>query len=377
MKQYFSQYLNQKIEKWLEKAGIQINGNNPWDVQIHNPRTYTRLMLSGTLGAGEAYMDGEWDCEALDELAKRLFSAHLLDDVHPKELPALWLFIKNFFCNMGNRSRAFNVGEQHYDIGNDLYERMLDKQLIYSCGYWKNTDNLDKAQEEKLDLICRKLQLKPGLRLLDIGGGWGGLSRYAAKNYQVSVVNVSVSKEQVAFADAHKQGLPIENCFQDYRDITGTYDRIVSVGMFEHVGYKNYASYMQFAADHLKDDGLFLLHTIGAAVSRQTNEPWIERYIFPNSMLPSASQIAHAAEKNFIMEDWHNFGADYDKTLMAWYQNFENAWPELADKYGDRFYRMWRFYLLTSAGSFRSRYNQLWQIVFSKQGIAGGYSSVR
>lgn len=369
--------IEQAIAQWLEKADLHIGGNAPWDIIVHNKKLYTRWILSGSLGAGEAYMDGYWDCDALDEFTRRLFNAHLLDNVHSKELPALWLRMKSFFFNMGAKVNAFQVGQKHYDIGNDLYERMLDKRMIYSCGYWKNANTLEQAQENKLDLICRKLHLEPGLCVLDIGGGWGGFSRYAAEKYQVHVVNVSVSKEQIAFADAHKRDLPIENRLQDYRDITDVYDRIVSVGMFEHVGAKNYASFIKTVAEHLSDNGLFLLHTIGASISRQINDPWIERYIFPNSMLPSADQLTHAMNNHFIIEDWHNFGADYDKTLMAWYYNFERAWPELAPQYGERFYRMWRFYLLTAAGSFRARFNQVWQLVLSKHGVVGGYESIR
>lgn len=365
------------VTKWLAQAGICVNGNAPWDIKIHNPRIYQRFYLFGTLGAGESYMDGDWDCEALDQMTTKLYHAHYANKSYTNDLPALLLSFKSHIFNMGNRINAFKVGQQHYDVGNDLYEKMLDSRLIYSCGYWRNAMNLEQAQEAKLDLICRKLQLKPGMRLLDIGGGWGGLSRYAAEKYGVSVVNVSVSKEQVIFADAHKKELPIDNRLQDYRDITGIYDRIVSIGMFEHVGSKNYHAYLQFAAEHLTDDGLFLLHTIGASISRKSNDPWIERYIFPNSMLPSADQISHAAEKCFIMEDWHNFGADYDTTLMAWNQQFEAAWPELSSRYSERFHRMWHFYLMTSAASFRARYNQLWQIVFSKKGIPGGYESIR
>ncbi len=361
----------------LEKAGIAVNGNNSWDIRINNARFYKRVVFSGTLGAGESYMDGDWDCEAIDEMASRIFRAKILEQPVFKGIPALALLIKTISSNMSKHSRAFQVGKKHYDIGNDLYEQMLDKRLIYSCGYWKNAKNLDEAQEHKLDLICRKLQLEPGMRVLDIGGGWGGFSRFAAEKYQVSMVNISVSKEQIAFAEAKKGNLPIKNYLQDYRDTTGKYDRIVSVGMFEHVGYKNYDKYMEFASSHLKPDGLFLLHTIGSPTTRYINDPWIERYIFPNSLLPSINQVSKAAEKYFLVEDWHNFGADYDKTLMAWYQNFQQSWPSLVSKYGERFYRMWNFYLLTSAACFRSRANQLWQIVLSPHGVPGGYESIR
>jgi len=171
--------------------------------------------------------------------------------------------------------------------------------------------------------------------------------------------------------------LPIELRLQDYRDVHETFDHVISLGMFEHVGYKNYRTYMEVASRCLKDDGLFLLHTIGGNMSVTHTDPWIERYIFPNSMLPSLAQIGKAIEKIFVMEDWHNFGADYDKTLMAWFHNFNKHWDTLKGKHGDRFYRMWKFYLLASAGGFRARKNQLWQIVLSKNGVPGGYASIR
>lgn len=370
-------FAEQYLSGLLEKVGISIDGTEPWDIRVNKPSFFNRVMYTGTLGAGESYMDGEWDCDAIDEMCTRLFRASIFDYSFTKGIPSLVLFLKTISSNMSNHSRAFQIGKRHYDIGNDLYKKMLDKQLIYSCGYWKNADNLDKAQENKLDLICRKLQLKPGMCVLDIGGGWGGFSRYAAENYHAHVVNISVSKEQIAFAEKHKKNLPIENLLQDYRDTTGVYDRIVSVGMFEHVGYKNYDRFMRFAVEHLNPDGLFLLHTIGSSKTRYINDPWIERYIFPNSLLPSIKQISKAAEKYFIVEDWHNFGADYDKTLMMWHRNFEESWPSLAPKYGEKFYRMWRFYLLTSAACFRSRRNQLWQIVLSPKGVLGGYDSIR
>ena len=146
--------------------------------------------------------------------------------------------------------------------------------------------------------------------------------------------------------------------------------------MFEHVGYKNYRRFMEVQHERLEPEGLLLLHTIGRNSSTTALEPWLERHIFPNAMLPSPGQIASAFEGLFVLEDWHSFGADYDRTLIAWYWNFERAWPTLAPRYGARFFRMWRYYLLTCAGAFRARTNQLWQLVLSKGGVPGGHRSV-
>jgi cyclopropane-fatty-acyl-phospholipid synthase len=254
---------------------------------------------------------------------------------------------------------------------------MLDKRKAYTCGYWKNARNLDEAQEAKLDLVCRKLNLKPGQKILDIGCGWGCFAKFAAEKYGVSVTGVTVSKEQINLGRKLCAGLPVEMLLQDYRDIKGIFDHIVSIGMFEAVGYKNYRSFMKLVSDHLKDNGLFLLHTIGTNVSAKTTDKWIDKYIFPNGMMPSIQQIGAAIEKIFIMEDLHNFGTYYDKTLMAWFENFDNNWSKLKPKFDERFYRMWKYYLLMCAGSFRARANQLWQIVLSKKSINDGYLSVR
>ncbi len=361
----------------IEQAGITVGGDGPSDVAVHDSRLYQRLMTQGTLGLGESYMDGWWDSPNVDQLIHKVLKADIKAKV-PVDI-GLWISLGRGMLTNLQRSRAYEVGERHYDIGNDLYEAMLDKRLIYSCGYWRDSENLDAAQEAKLDLICRKIGLEKGMKLLDIGCGWGGFLQFAAERYGISGVGVSVSKEQIAYAKAHSDGLDLEFRLEDYLDTTGTFDRIVSVGMFEHVGYKNYRRYMEKAAELLSDDGLFLLHSIGGNHTVTHGDPWSEKYIFPNGMLPSIRQIGTAAEGVFVMEDWHNFGADYDKTLMAWHQNFEAAWPRLKGNYGhsERFYRMWRYYLLSFAATFRARNIQLWQIVLSKHGLPGGYRSIR
>jgi len=370
-----SSRLRARIEELLHSVDIRIDGDRPWDITIHNPELFSRLLAKGTLGFGEAYMDGWWDCEALDEFVHRVFRAELADKIRsPRELVDL---LKARLTNRQSRSRAYHVGKHHYDIGNDLYERMLDKRMIYSCAYWKEADDLESAQEAKLELVCRKLMLEPGMSVLDIGCGWGGTARYLAERYGVHVTGITVSRQQAELAKERCQGLDVTILLEDYRNVEGRFDRILSIGMFEHVGYKNYRTYMRTCRRLLHDDGLFLLHTIGNNRSVHTTEPWIERYIFPNSMLPSAKQISQAFDGLFVLEDWHNFGADYDRTLMSWYANFHRRWQEIAEKYGDRFYRMWRYYLLSCAGSFRARKNQLWQIVLSPRGVPGGYHAPR
>lgn len=367
------------IRKLLEKAGITVNGSNPWDPVIYNKKFYDRVIRHGSLGLGEAYMDGWWTVARLDEFITRVLTADL-----PAQIRGNWrdlaLFLKAWFLNLQNRRRAWTVGKKHYDIGNDLYQAMLDPYLTYSCGYWAKADNLNQAQADKLELICHKLGLKGGETLLDIGGGWGSFARYAAKNYDVAVEVITVSEEQFKLGRKLSEGLPVYFHLVDYHSLDshfGLYDHIVSVGMIEHVGYKNYREYMEIAVRHLKENGLFLLHTIGGSKSVKSNDSWIEKYIFPNSMLPSLKQLAKAAEGIFVIEDIHNFGADYDKTLMAWHHNFANRWKDLPMGYDRRFFLMWEYYLLSCAGAFRARKNQLWQIVLSKKGVPGGYQPLR
>ena len=365
------------VKELLSLAGIEINGSNPWDIQVHDEKFYKRAVTEVELGLGESYMDGWWDVEKLDEMIYRIIRADLQNKVKSNFKVALQL-AGFYLINMQARRRAFIIGERHYDLGNDLFQNMLDKRMNYSCAYWKNVSTLDEAQENKLDLICKKLYLKPGMRVLDIGCGWGAFGKYAAEKHGVAVVGITVSKEQVSLGKELCKDLPVEIRLQDYRDVKEKFDGIVSVGMIEHVGYKNYREYFKIAERNLKDDGLFLLHTIGEVRSTKSTDPWTHKYIFPNGMLPSIAQLGKAIEGKFVMEDWHNIGSDYDKTLMAWYNNFKNSWNKIREKYNERFYRMWKYFLLSSTGAFRARNkNQLWQIILSKNGILGGYHSIR
>lgn len=364
------------VKSLLNEASIAIGGNAPADIKILNPNFYKRVLKQGSLGLGESYMDGWWDANSLDEFFNRLLRAKVNKKIGGN-LSMIFYGLSTLMFNMQNKSRAFLIGKRHYDIGNDLYEAMLDGRMTYTCGYWKEADNLDAAQEAKLDLVCRKIGLKKGQKILDIGCGWGSFAKYAAEKYGAEVVGITVSEEQVRLGKKLCEGLPIEIRLQDYRDVNEKFDHIVSLGMFEHVGPKNYKVYMKAVSRSLKDGGLFLLHTIGSNNSVISIEPWINKYIFPGGFIPSVKQIAKSAEGLFVMEDWHNFGADYDRTLMAWHRNFEKNWDKIKSNYNDRFYRMWRYYLLSCAGGFRARYNQLWQIIFSKNGVSGGYGPIR
>lgn len=384
-----------RVEALLTSADIRIGGERPWDLQVHDPNFYARVMAQGSLGLGESYMDGCWDTQSLDGLLYRLLVTRI--DRRVPGVEELFDGLRAWLINLQVGRRSLVVGERHYDLGNDLYRAMLGKRLIYSCGYWRHADDLDAAQEAKLDLICRKLGLQPGMRVLDIGCGWGEALKFAAERYGVSGVGVTISREQAEYARNLCAGLPVEIRLQDYRELDERFDRILSVGMFEHVGAKNYNTYFDVArrclvgenssdsaptgdglvGDGPKGDGLFLLHNIGGNRSRNHTDPWIARYIFPNSMLPSAAQVTTALEGRFVMEDWHNFGADYDRTLQAWRSNIESAWDSLPARYDEHFRRMWRFYLAASMASFRARRIHLWQLVLSPRGVPGGYIAPR
>jgi cyclopropane-fatty-acyl-phospholipid synthase len=360
------------VEELLAHADVKIGGSRPWDIRLLVDGIPERVLAQGNLGLGESYMDGEWECDQLDQFFARVMRAHIDEKIHPSRIVLHALRAR--FLNRQTARRAWQVGQVHYDIGNAFYEAMLDRRMTYTCGYWSaGATTLEAAQEAKLDLICRKLQLKPGMRLLDIGCGWGSLMSFAAEHYGVTCVGVTISREQAEWAKARYAGMPLEFRLQDYRSLDERFDRIASIGMFEHVGAKNYRTFMQVAHRCLEDDGLFLLHTIGKNRRESTPDPWIDRYIFPNGEVPAISHIADAAAGLFVTEDLHNFGADYDRTLMAWCQNVEANWPRFAAQMGERFHRMWRYYLLSCAGAFRAREIQLWQWVLSKEGMAGGY----
>ncbi|HUR30169.1 MAG TPA: cyclopropane fatty acyl phospholipid synthase [Saprospiraceae bacterium] len=364
------------VQELLAVADIQINGNKPWDIQVHDDRLYSRLLTGGSLALGESYMDKWWDCKHPDQFIYKILSSNLENTV--KQSPKLITrILLTRVLNFQTKSRAASSVHKHYDIGNDLFIKMLDKRLVYTCAYWKDADSLEEAQVNKMDLACRKLKLEPGMRLLDIGCGWGSFVKYAAEKYGVIATGISISDEQIKLAKELCEGLPVSILNMDYRDLNQKFDCITCFGMFEHVGHKNHREYMEAVNRCLEEDGLFLLHTVGNPVTRTYPDPWLGKYIFPDYTVPSITHLGKATEGLFYMEDLHNFGLYYDKTLMAWHHNFSNSWEELKDKYDERFYRMWTYYLMACAGGFRAKRNFLWQIVFSKRTRKGEYQSVR
>lgn len=369
------------ITSIFAKADIKINGHRPWDIHVINPKFYHEVLKRGSLGLGESYMQGWWTCRRVDEFICRLLASGN-EKWGGLNLVAILNFLKCRFSNMVTVQKAFRVGEVHYDLGNDLFEKMLDSRMVYTCAYWdeKQELTLELAQEAKFELICRKLKLKPGNKILDIGCGWGGFLKYAAENYGTSGVGITISKEQAKLARENCAGLPIEIRIQDYREVTEKFNHIISIGMFEHVGVKNYATYFEAVRDCLKPNGLFLLHTIGKEGKGIGTDPWLDRYIFPHGKIPSKNEIEAQSQGIIKILDWHCLGGwRYDKTLLHWYENFSNSWEELEKNYtqavNGRFKKMWEYYLLSCAGAFRSGKLDVWQIVMSKNEIP--YESIR
>ena len=368
------------VEKILAKAGITVNGSRPEDIRVKDNRFFGEVLRRGSLGLGESYMNGWWDCERLDRFFERLLrsGADRWGRLNPT---AVWRFFRDLFGNAATPEHAFEIAEAHYDLGNDFFEAQLDGRMAYSCGCWRNgIAGLDAAQKAKLDLVCRKLGLGSGQRVLDIGCGWGSFAKFAAEKYGVSVLGITVSKEQAELAQKRCAGLPIEIRAQDYRELRERFDRVVSIGMFEHVERRNHRAYFETVERCLKPGGLSLLHTIGEKYREGTSDPWIRKYIFPLGMIPTERDIRNASKGLLYILDWHEFGpAHYDRTLMSWHRNFAANWPRIESKYGSkvggRFERMWRYYLLSCAGAFRAKTMDVWQIVMSKEQFA--YRPVR
>ncbi|MGD0284596.1 MAG: cyclopropane fatty acyl phospholipid synthase [Candidatus Saccharimonadales bacterium] len=364
-----------RVKQLFKLANIKVGGSNPQDIVVHDKRFYTKVLRYRELGLGESYMDGWWDCKAIDQLITNLLGVNIRSLV--KISPSLLLAALPGIFKTQSVTGAKKNAEHHYNIGNDLYQRMLGERMIYSCAYWKGAKTLDQAQENKLDLICRKLELKKGMKLLDIGCGWGGFAKYAASKYGVNVTGITPAGEQIKLAKEATKGLSVKILQKDYREITGKFDRITSIGMLEHVGPKNYENFFAICNQLLTDDGMMLHHTIASNKASKYINPWISKYIFPGGVLPSLGQISDAVADRWIIEDVQNFGPDYDKTLMAWHKNFTTHYKELKGNYDERFYRMWKFYLLICAGGFRSRHLQLLQLVMRKVRPSNTYIAAR
>lgn len=369
--------------KYLQSIGVTIDGPMPFDIKIHNDQLYSQMIIDPSLAAGEGYMKKWWDCNQLDELFFKICRAKLESKVCNK-WNVRFRSLMNILINFQTRLKSKQVAEQHYNLGNDLYKYMLGETMAYTCAYWKDAANLDQAQKAKFELVCKKISLKPGDRVLELGCGWGTLAKYMAEKYGAQVTAVNISTEQINYAKETTKNLPIEFHLCDYRDDhiynpkKILYDKVVSVGLCEHVGHKNYRHFIKVTHRNIREDGLFLLHTIGKNISTHYVDPWINKYIFPNGILPSIKLLAGAMEHLYVIEDLHNFGADYDKTLMAWHKNFTDNWEQYIKPHrNETFYRLWNYYLLSCAGGFRARAMQLWQLVLSPKGVLEGYKSIR
>lgn len=373
------------LRRVFEAAGIEIGGGRDWDPVVHERRMYARVAMRGSLGLGESYMDGQWDCADLGEFFRRLLAwRNRRTTAWTIRLPSLALDATFALVNLQTRGRSRQVIDAHYDLPAGLYERMLGPTMSYSCAYWKDATTLDEAQYAKLDLICRKLELRPGLRLLDLGCGFGSVSRHAARHYGCEVVAVTLSGEQARYARNHCAGLPVEIHACDYRDVRAysggrRFDRIANVAMFEAIGRRNARCFMEIVHQLLEPDGLWLLHTIGA--EREGADPWLHRYIFPNGELLRLDRIDAAMRGLFRAEDLHNFGLDYAPTLAAWRGNFVAHWEEIRSldpqRFTERFRRMWVYYLECCRGAFLARNMHLWQLVMSGTERDSTYQAVR
>lgn len=362
--------IRRQLQSLLDRADLQLDGPRDFDPIVHDERLFARVLAYGSVGLGEAYEEGWWDCDRLDKLFHRVKRAKLYRSVEGR--PRIWTYLKARWKSFRSRAHAFDIGEQHYDLGNDLFESMLDRRMIYTCAYWHEATSLDEAEEQKLKRVAQKLQLRPGERILDTGCGWGGAAQYLSERYAVSVVGITVSREQKRRADELCLGLPVEVRLLDYRNLDERFDHILSLGMLEHVGSAHYGDYFRVVRNCLKPGGLFVLQTIGSSEVESCRDPWLERTIFPNAELPNTTSLSRAFEDRLVLEHWENFGADYDRTLMAWHENIERSWPRLRARYGERFRRRWQYYLLSCAGAFRARAIQLWQMVFSPAGADSG-----
>jgi cyclopropane-fatty-acyl-phospholipid synthase len=360
------------VQAFLARSGVRVNGPHPWDIRVHRDRFFRRVLAGADLGFGESYMDGDWDCAQVDEMAARLFTAGLHQLVG-RPIAS----VDNFIARLAvwhTRGRVLREVAPHYDLGNDLFEAMLDRRyMAYTCAYWRGgATTLEDAQEAKLELICRKLTLQPGMRVLDIGCGWGGFGRYAAERHGVSVLGITLSREQARLGMVRAHGLPVELRVQDYRDVTGKFDRVVSVGCLEHVGHRFHRRFFEAIRDRLSDNGHALVHAIGFCRTQYRVGRFLDRYVFPLVNPPSLKQIGSAIDGLFVLDDLQNIGTDYDRTAMEWFDRFQRAWPELEARYtgllGGRFRRMFEFYLKMSAGFFRSRQAHVWQMVLTPPG---------
>jgi cyclopropane-fatty-acyl-phospholipid synthase len=367
------------FESLLDGSGVRLGGDRRWDIRVNRDRLYRRA-LRGSLGIGESYVDGDWDCDALDEMFRRVLTSGAREKLLIRAAHALKA-LQSRLTNLQTPHRSRAVAEEHYDLDHRMYALFLGPWNQYTCCFFEGTSDLEQAEVAKLEMLCDKLELKRGDRVLDIGCGWGGFAKYAAATRGCEVTGISLSDEQIRYATEYTRGLPVSIRRLDYRDLPDSglppFDRISIVGMIEHVGYKNYGRLFEVAHGMLKPDGLFLLHTIGNCERTTVVDPWIEKYIFRNSMAPAMAQLSDAAEGRFVIEDWENYGHHYVPTLQAWHDRFNANWERVralktARPFDERFRRMWNYYLMSCKAAFAVEQLHLWQLVMTRRNSGRG-----
>lgn len=358
-------YLEQKAIKLFEKADITINGSRDWDIQVHNKQFLSRVLRDGTIALGESYIEGWWDAKRIDQFIYKLLKSGIVSYMQ-KPLIQKWYDLKSKAINKQSKTKALKNASFHYNLGNRLFESTLDKSMNYSCAYWRNAKTLNQAQENKMHLICKKLKLEKGMKVLDIGCGWGGFAKFASEKYGVKVTGLTISKDQFDYAKKYCKKNNVEILLEDYRDHIGQYDRIICVEMMEHVGSKNHRKFVEKVYQNLKKEGLFLLQCISVNKILERNDPWIDKYIFPGSVPLCAKQINNATDNLFYIVDWEDFTQDYHRTMMEWHKNFKKNWKNIKNHYDKKFYRLWEFYLLCCPATALAKTHHLWQIVFAR-----------
>jgi cyclopropane-fatty-acyl-phospholipid synthase len=365
------------VRKLVEVAGVPDTVFN--HLNVSDDSVWYDIITKANLGIAEGYMHGKIDVDPLP-LFLSLLNDTSIGTRRKEKFDVLGMVIgaieaptqmMGWLFNLQTKELSSRVTKQHYDAGNDLYEVMLGPSMSYTCAYWKDAENLDQAQEAKFNLIMRKLELQPGMKVADLGMGWGTAAAYMHKHGKVNVTGVSLSEKQVEWAQNNlvKDGLRF--IWSDYRehcedpDIVGTYDRIYSIGMFEHIGPKNYEPFFKCIKALLKPDGLAVVHTIGEPDFVAASDQFLEKYIFPGAVIPTLPMATKAFEHHFILEDFQNFGHDYSKTLAAWHVNSLKFFRENPNAYSPEFQRMWEYYLKMCEALFELRINQLWHFVLS------------